>query len=97
VVGERLWNEIGQQAGLVLAHHSGQLGISVVKLNSEPAKQLGIKETRGVGVAEVKPGSGADQAGERFSARPRYGATKVSSARGTQIELNSVWKRFEMR
>jgi Do/DeqQ family serine protease len=41
----------------------GQLGISVVKLNSEPAKQLGIKETKGVGVAEVKPGSAADQAG----------------------------------
>jgi len=41
----------------------GQLGIVVVKLNSQPAKDLGITETKGVGVAEVKPGSAADQAG----------------------------------
>jgi len=43
----------------------GQLGISVVKLNSEPAKELGIKETKGVGVAQVQPGSAADRAGLR--------------------------------
>jgi len=43
----------------------GQLGITVVKLNSEPAKQLGIKETKGVGVAQVQPGSAADRAGLR--------------------------------
>ncbi len=41
----------------------GQLGIVVVKLNSQPAKDLGITETKGVGVAEVKLGSAADQAG----------------------------------
>jgi len=41
----------------------GQLGIAVVKLNSEPAKDLGIKETKGVVVAQVQPGSAADQAG----------------------------------
>jgi serine protease Do len=41
----------------------GQLGITVVKLNTDPAKELGIKETKGVGVAQVQPGSGADQAG----------------------------------
>lgn len=41
----------------------GQLGITVVKLNSEPAKELGIKETKGVGVAQVQPGSAADRAG----------------------------------
>ena len=41
----------------------GQLGITVVRLNSQPAKDLGITETRGVGVAQVKPGSAADQAG----------------------------------
>ena len=41
----------------------GQLGIVVVKINSQPAKDLGITETKGVGVAEVKPGSAADQAG----------------------------------
>jgi len=41
----------------------GQLGITVVKLNSEPAKDLGIKETKGIGVAQVQPGSAADRAG----------------------------------
>jgi len=41
----------------------GQLGISVVKLNSEPAKDLGIKETKGIGVAQVQPGSAAERAG----------------------------------
>ena len=43
----------------------GQLGITVVKLNSEPAKELGIKETKGVGVAQVQAGSAADRAGLR--------------------------------
>ena len=43
----------------------GQLGITVVKLNSEPAKELGIKETKGVGIAQVQPGSAADRAGLR--------------------------------
>lgn len=43
----------------------GQLGITVVRLNSEPAKELGIKETKGVGVAQVQPGSAADRAGLR--------------------------------
>jgi Do/DeqQ family serine protease len=43
----------------------GLLGITVVKLNSEPAKELGIKETNGVGVAQVQPGGPADRAGLR--------------------------------
>jgi len=41
----------------------GQLGISAVKLNSQAAKDLGITETKGVGVAQVQPGSAAEQAG----------------------------------
>ena len=41
----------------------GQLGIAAVKLNSQPAKDLGITETKGVAVAQVQPGSAADQAG----------------------------------
>jgi Do/DeqQ family serine protease len=41
----------------------GQLGITVVKLNTDPARELGIKETRGVGVAQVQPGSPAERAG----------------------------------
>jgi Do/DeqQ family serine protease len=44
--------------------HRGQLGIVVVRPNSEPAKELGIKDTsKGVVVAQVQPGSGADRAG----------------------------------
>ncbi|HKR61268.1 MAG TPA: Do family serine endopeptidase [Pyrinomonadaceae bacterium] len=41
----------------------GQLGITVVRLNSDPAKELGIKETRGVGVAQIQQGSAAERAG----------------------------------
>jgi Do/DeqQ family serine protease len=41
----------------------GQLGITVVRANSEPAKQLGIKENKGIVVAQVQPGSAADRAG----------------------------------
>lgn len=41
----------------------GQLGIRVVKLNTEPARNLGITETKGVGVAQVQPDSAAEQAG----------------------------------
>lgn len=41
----------------------GQLGITVVKANSEPAKALGVKETKGVVVALIKPGGPADRAG----------------------------------
>jgi Do/DeqQ family serine protease len=40
----------------------GQLGINVVKANSEPAKALGVKETKGV-VAKIQPGGAADRAG----------------------------------
>jgi serine protease Do len=42
----------------------GQLGITVVRANSDPAKELGIKDvSKGVVVAQVQPGSGADRAG----------------------------------
>ncbi|HEV7746475.1 MAG TPA: Do family serine endopeptidase [Pyrinomonadaceae bacterium] len=41
----------------------GQLGIAVVKAGTEPAEKLGVKETRGVVVAEIRPGSAADKAG----------------------------------
>ena len=41
----------------------GLLGVTVVKLNSEPARELGIKETKGVGVAQVLPGGPAERAG----------------------------------
>jgi Do/DeqQ family serine protease len=44
----------------------GQLGITVVRANSEPARDLGIKDVNnGVVVAQVQPGSGADRAGLR--------------------------------
>ena len=41
----------------------GQLGITVVKLNTAGAKDLGIEGTRGVGVAQVQPGGAAARAG----------------------------------
>jgi Do/DeqQ family serine protease len=41
----------------------GQLGITVARTNSEAAKELGVKESKGVVVADVQPGSAADRAG----------------------------------
>jgi Do/DeqQ family serine protease len=41
----------------------GQLGITVVRANSDPAKALGIRENKGIVVAQVQPGSAADRAG----------------------------------
>jgi S1-C subfamily serine protease len=41
----------------------GQLGIIVVKAGSDPATQLGVKESKGVVVADVQPGGAADRAG----------------------------------
>ena len=43
----------------------GQLGIVVQELNSETAASLGIRETKGVVVSQVQPGSAADRAGIR--------------------------------
>ena len=41
----------------------GQLGITVVRANTDAAKELGIKENKGIGVTQVQPGSAADRAG----------------------------------
>jgi Do/DeqQ family serine protease len=41
----------------------GQLGITVVRANSDPARALGIKENKGVVVAQIQPGGSADRAG----------------------------------
>jgi Do/DeqQ family serine protease len=42
----------------------GQLGITVVKANSDPARELGVKDiNKGVVVAQVQSGSAADRAG----------------------------------
>jgi Do/DeqQ family serine protease len=41
----------------------GQLGITVVKAGSEPAKALGVKESKGVVVAQIAPDGPADKAG----------------------------------
>jgi Do/DeqQ family serine protease len=41
----------------------GQLGITVGKITSEVAAKFGIKEGKGVVVAQVQPGSAADRAG----------------------------------
>jgi Do/DeqQ family serine protease len=42
----------------------GQLGITVVRANSDPARELGVKDlNKGVVVAQVQTGSAADRAG----------------------------------
>ena len=43
----------------------GQLGIVVARPNSDAAKELGIKENKGLVVAQVQPGSAAERAGLR--------------------------------
>lgn len=43
----------------------GQLGIVVLKIPSEEATELGVREGPGVVVYQVQPGSGADRAGLR--------------------------------
>jgi Do/DeqQ family serine protease len=65
----------------------GQLGIAVVKLNSEPAKELGIKETKGVGVAQVNPGSAADQAGLKKG-------DVITAFNGTEINEPNVFRNL---
>jgi Do/DeqQ family serine protease len=41
----------------------GQLGVTVVKAGSDPAKALGVKESKGIVVAQIAPGGPADRAG----------------------------------
>jgi len=41
----------------------GQLGITVVKAGTDAARQLGIKESKGIVVAQIQPGGAADKAG----------------------------------
>ena len=41
----------------------GQLGIRAGKVNSDVAKELGVKEAKGVVVVDVQPGSAAERAG----------------------------------
>lgn len=65
----------------------GQLGITVVRLNSEPAKQLGIKETKGVGVAQVQPGSAAERAGLRKG-------DVITGLNGTEITEPNVFRNL---
>lgn len=42
---------------------TASIGINVQELTPEMARQLGLKDSRGVVVSEVKPGSSADEAG----------------------------------
>jgi Do/DeqQ family serine protease len=43
--------------------HRGQLGIVVVRAGTEPARELGVNETKGVVVAAVQSGGAAERAG----------------------------------
>lgn len=65
----------------------GQLGIAAVKLNSAAAKELGITETKGVGVAQVQPGSAAERAGLRKG-------DVITSFNGTEITEPNVFRNL---
>jgi Do/DeqQ family serine protease len=65
----------------------GQLGVTAVKLNSAPAKELGITETKGVGVAQVQPGSGAERAGLRKG-------DVITAVNGTEINEPNVFRNL---
>jgi len=43
----------------------GQLGITVQKVTSDIASSLGLKEAKGVLIAQVQPGGSAERAGIR--------------------------------
>jgi Do/DeqQ family serine protease len=61
----------------------GQLGIVVVNAGSEPAKALGVKESKGVVVAQIAPGSPADKAGLKAG-------DVITSFNGTEVnDLNT--------
>lgn len=57
---------VGQQGitdGATTQPATASIGISVQELTPELARQLGLKDARGVVVSEVKPGTSADEAG----------------------------------
>jgi Do/DeqQ family serine protease len=57
----------------------GQLGIVVVRANSDAAKDLGVKEDNGAVVAQVQPGSAADRAGlEKKDVIIAFNGTSIS-------------------
>jgi len=64
----------------------GQLGITVAKANSDNAKQLGISDVnKGVIVAQVQPGSGADRAGLRKG-------DVITALNGTEVNDANVFR-----
>lgn len=66
--------------------HRGQLGIVVVRPNSGPAKELGISDTsKGVVVAQVQPGSGAERAGLKKG-------DLISAFNGTEVNDPNVFR-----
>jgi serine protease Do len=58
VVGQQ-----GRDGGLVTEPSTASIGISINELTPELARQLGLKDAKGVVVSEVKSGSSADEAG----------------------------------
>jgi Do/DeqQ family serine protease len=65
----------------------GQLGIQVVRLNSDAARELGIKETQGVAVLQVQPGSAADRGGLKKG-------DVITSFNGVQINDPNVFRNL---
>jgi Do/DeqQ family serine protease len=77
----------------------GQLGILVVKAGTDEARKLGVKESKGVVVAQVQPGAAADKAGLKAGdVITAFNGTEVSDSNafrnlvagtspGTQVDL----------
>jgi S1-C subfamily serine protease len=63
----------------------GQLGITVLKIPSEGAAQLGIREGPGVAVYQVQPGSAADRAGLRRG-------DVITALNGTGISDSNIFR-----
>lgn len=61
----------------------GQLGVVIQNLTEDLAKTLGLKDTRGVLISEVKPGSAADKAGIKRS-------DVITAINGEKIEDSNV-------
>jgi Do/DeqQ family serine protease len=63
----------------------GQLGITVVKVNSELAQQLKLKEAKGLMVAQVQPGGAAERAGIRKG-------DVITAFNGTEVTEANVFR-----
>ena len=65
----------------------GMLGITVQKVTSEVVEKLKLKAQRGILVAQVQPGSGADKAGIRQG-------DIITAINGTEVNEPNVFRNI---